>query len=120
KPNVNSATVPYTEFDKLGGNYDQEGSIELGKVTLQGWRLIEVTASKMGKPRGQNTARVTEYHLYFSDKREDLVEPRGGRVRLGLINAGPDPQGAKSGEPATPPSGAPELQLFELIGECVK
>jgi hypothetical protein len=129
KPDTNSALVPYTEWDKLGVP-DAEGTIEFWfttppgdaegdpgvggqpDVSLDGWRIVEVRSSKIGIPLGQTAPRVIEYHVFFQDGREQFVEPRGGRLRLGLINAGAAPADDADAQ-------VPEMSLSQLIQACV-
>lgn len=154
RPDVNRAIVPYTEFDKLGiggGNADLNGAIEFwytsaptpaGKpdVRLFNWRIVDVEAGQIAIPVGAvgNSPRVVEYRLFFADFREQFVEPRGGRLRVGLLNAGPRPltQGLAAGNLSSStsvgPVGAadstgaqpaatviPEWSLSQLMTECL-
>jgi len=106
EPNVNRFLVPFTEFDKLGGNPDQTGTLNFyytqdpsqpgskPDFSIKKMRIVDVAANQVGEckatPGGQSTFRVTEYVLFIADFREKLVAPRGGRLLDGLLNPGSD------------------------------
>ena len=165
KPDVNHAIVPHTEFDKLGGNVDLTGNIEFWYTKppapasppdfiLQRWRIVDVEATQIAVPHivtpiggvqtppsGPTLPRVVEYRLFFADFREQFVEPRGGRLKVGLINVGPTPlmqgqgglaAGDSSSSTSTGPVGSadntgaqpqqptvPEWSLSRLMIECL-
>src|SRR5665213_1898369 len=137
KPNVNKARISYKEFAKLGSNLDVTGSIQFwynaaggsqnalggnasADVTLKGERLIAVDASELGEIPSGDVITV-EYVLFFSDFREKFLAPRGGRLQLGVLNAGPKPvqQSLGAGGDPPPPT-APEKKLSELITVCLQ
>jgi hypothetical protein len=118
EPNVNSAVVPWTEFDKIKDNLTQRGRISFWSNSdprvgaeqpdhfIPENKVVDIDAVEVRQPHGQGAARVTEYRLYFADIREIFVAPRGGILNAGVVNP----------EPA---NGAILKQNSELIQDCL-
>jgi hypothetical protein len=133
KPDVWTARVPYTEFDKLGDDPGRQGVLAMWytydadggppDVVIAGVSIVDVEAGATGRvPDG--VFRITEYRLHLSDFRDRFIEPRGGRLRLGLINPTPkeaanddDDADEKSG---AAPDDARTMTLSEMIVACMK
>jgi hypothetical protein len=122
EPNVNSAVVPYTEFNKLGSKIGRTGTIEFWHTSspLEGGNkpdtlqhdvcIVDVEPLTVGIPHQDLLAgveRVVEFRLIFADFRRRLVAPRGGLLKLGLVN--PEPNNK-----------APILSNKELIDKCLE
>jgi hypothetical protein len=102
RPDINRAVCSYAEYAKLA-DPGAPGSLQFyftnlttPDVTMQNVRIVDVeplhfglTPADIGKPpagAGQVPGRFTEYRLYFSDQRDGFKLPRGGRLRIGLLN----------------------------------
>jgi hypothetical protein len=160
RPDVNAATIPYAEFQKLGSNWiggsvqfyyktnpnagsssgSSSGSGSGGSggasgssggspdVTIAGCSIVDCVPGKMGMIVGKGWVPET-YKIYIADWRQRLVAPRGGRLKLGLINDGDTPPGSASGQPAyDAATGEPaaaagtislEMTLTQLIQACM-
>lgn len=121
KPDVWGARVPYTEFEKLGGNVNREGQLELyytavppgyedaawglfpgsPDVVIDDVGIVNIEPTDAGFTAGDaDFFRVTEYRVHFADFRRRFAAPRGGRLRYGLINAsGKEDQGDRDDVP---------------------
>lgn len=102
KPSIFAARVPYTEFDKLGGNFDRVGQLEfyfandpkggVPDLTLKAWRLVDIVPlgyAPVTGADGQQGFRHYEFRMGFADARDQFTYPRGGYLREGEINKEP-------------------------------
>lgn len=136
KPNVWGARVGYKEFAKLNNNVTQPGTIDLwcnnkpggtGKsdVSIQGVSIVGVEAGDIAEVPGKGNPIIVEYRVSFADFREQYVEPRGGRLRVGLVNpAKPLKTGdiTSSGESSEhdADTGAVTMHLSDMIKACLQ
>jgi hypothetical protein len=129
KPNVNTALVPYAEFDKVTNSLDQEGSVLFyfnnppggsagADVTLGHHKIVDVEPTKYGRPNDGTAARVVEYRVFISDRRERFVHPRGGYLVAGEINKRPIAQDSDLGE--IDANRQKTRNTDEVIGLCLK
>jgi hypothetical protein len=108
KPDTWRALTTFREFDKLGGDVDRTGTIQLygttrpgdaqtvvadesipagePDVTIAGVCLVDAEPAEAGKVLGDDTSRAVVFRLFFADFRSRFAPPRGGRVRVGVIN----------------------------------
>lgn len=110
KPDINTAKIPCTLYEKLSQNINRPGRIEMwfntspdmdapADVLLDGVSIVEVRINEVAIPGGSaarefglaGTPQATEYEINFADFRMNFVKPRGGRLRIGHINPGPTP-----------------------------
>ncbi len=100
EPTVNSARVPWTEYDRLNGETGPiTGQVEFWWTKMPGVgvepdhvlnnvTLVEVEASEFGAVDAAGPRRAVEYRLYFADSRHWWLPPRGGHLSMqGIINA---------------------------------
>src|SRR5687767_5208190 len=95
QPNINTAVVPWEQYDLLQNNPDRTGRLEFyfnrssltPDYTIQKISIIRVEALEAGmtvKSGGQR--RFIKYRLYLADRRHKFVSPRGGNLRVGRVN----------------------------------
>jgi hypothetical protein len=146
KPNVWTAKVPYTQFARLAKPITQPGVIELWgsvdvllldgdpdagevtpDVTIEPVTIVEIHPSRFGALVPGGTPLVLEYELHFADWRDRFTEPRGGRLRVGLVNPGAPEAGAlvvdASGKPVKPSKKIKqglELSTLQMIATCLE
>jgi len=98
QPNINRAVTPYTEFAKLGSSaaFRDLGTIEFWFTRKPGdyapdhaisnVRIVDVEPLGFGRVQGGTEFIATEVRLMLADSREQIAEPRGGRLTDGLLN----------------------------------
>jgi len=98
RPNVWSFRTPYTELAKLGGDLSRTGRLSLcdtgeqaavADVTIDGCRIVDcqpLDLSEVVNAEGVSSPMFAEYRLTIADWRDKFVAPRGGRLKVGLIN----------------------------------
>src|SRR4051812_24994035 len=97
EPDVNSAVLPFKEFDKLiaGDKLMRDGVIcfyftsdETPDVTIPAQQIVNVDPVLLGTVLSEGddddealpVSRVIEYRLFFADSRRRWKWPRGGRL----------------------------------------
>jgi hypothetical protein len=93
-----------------------------GRDVIGGVRLVDIEPLEVRVPVGATAPRMTEYRLSFADGRERFVAPRGGRVRLGLVNPGPKAAEGLGAAPARQEEGdrGRDDAEPEMIRECLR
>lgn len=134
KPDINHGVVSYLEADKLPKDPNVSGKILLcynaaasADVTIEKVKLIAIESVDQRNTADKGVI-TTEYRLFFSDFREQYIEPRGGRLEYGPMNLGPNPKwgtGTNASIGVSNPAGgpaqttAPEVDLKTLIQHCL-
>jgi hypothetical protein len=106
-PDLNSAVIPYIEFEKLQGRLlGLRGDVEfwfrahpddsgdpVPDVILNQIYLISATPEARGRVPGESTDRIISYRATFADHRIAWQPPRGGLLFDGRLNPEPLPDG---------------------------
>lgn len=106
-----TATLPYTELEKLGDlsdaqtldvagkvefwftaapdTFDEDGNASLPAIRMDNMRLVDVEPVEWGHPVTGGAGRVVIFRIHLVDERERFAEPRGGRLKEGELNIEP-------------------------------
>ncbi|MGN6728091.1 MAG: hypothetical protein ACTHLZ_19385, partial [Tepidisphaeraceae bacterium] len=102
---VNSATVPAYELDRLGPNlYGIIGTVDFWyssspddigapDYSIANITIVNISRGEQGYVKGSDTYQVIDWHVSFADFRYAYAEPRGGRLVDGILNPDPLPDG---------------------------
>jgi hypothetical protein len=97
EPGVNTASIKYTEYASLPAvKQGLIGQVELwlqadpatdeADVVLHNQEIVQVRIERVGIVVGESSPRAIVYRLAFADHRHAWLEPRGGRLRVGIVN----------------------------------
>ncbi|HEX4125159.1 MAG TPA: hypothetical protein VHY37_10575 [Tepidisphaeraceae bacterium] len=135
KPDVNQATMPFTEFQKIA-DLNATGQVEFyftadpsagGKpdFIMAGVRIIDIEPLSLANVQtvpGHTAVQFAEYRVCFVDFREGFQAPRGGRLCYGPINMGSAGQPGPANSPTSsysPPEPPLELNMAQLCTLCL-
>ncbi len=140
KPDTWRAVTTLVQFDKLQGNVDQIGKLQLycthrpadansvvsdesmpagePDVVIDQVQLVDAEPAEVGTVFGEDTSRAVVFRLVFCDSRCKFQPPRGGRLTLGVINPTRKPD-AETPDANTMTTGQMIGACFEAMGLTV-
>ena len=134
KPNVNMARVSPIELQKLGQNPGVTGALfwyfnndpeadsdgSAADVVMTFISVVDVQVEELGEsPQLEPGVQALVWRVYFSDWRDGLQFPRGGRLRLGIMNQSPPPPIATNDPTDTPPDPYQNSELMQMCFDAM-